>query len=114
MRLFSILFLIVIFSSCSNDKKVRVLPIIGNYDIEYSMKNGVEVDTETPIFTGDKIETGIQEEKNPIVSDIFKYFSAEELLGNPNGMLQIEINSEKGEFTTKLKANDRVRLYYKN
>ena len=43
MRLFSILFLIVIFSSCSNDKKVRVLPIIGNYDIEYSMKNGVEV-----------------------------------------------------------------------
>ncbi|MBP6408654.1 MAG: pilus assembly protein PilM [Fusobacteriaceae bacterium] len=78
------------------------------------LKNGVEVDTETPIFTGDKIETGIQEEKNPIVSDIFKYFSAEELLGNPNGMLQIEINSEKGEFTTKLKANDRVRLYYKN
>lgn len=43
MRLFSILFLSLLFSSCSSDKKVRVLPFIGNYDIEYSMKNGVEV-----------------------------------------------------------------------
>jgi protein SCO1/2 len=43
MRLFSILFLSLLFSSCSSDKKVRVLPFIGNYDVEYSIKNGVEV-----------------------------------------------------------------------
>lgn len=76
------------------------------------LKNGVEVDGETPIYTGDKIETGVQQEKMPIVSDIFKFFSADELLGPPKGLLQIEINNEKGEFTSKLKANDRVKLYY--
>jgi protein SCO1/2 len=32
-----------IFSSCGNKKKEHVLPFIGNYDIEYSLVNGVEV-----------------------------------------------------------------------
>jgi len=76
-------------------------------------KNGEIVDVDTLIYTGDKIETGIQKEKAPIVSDIFKYFSPEELLGEPKGMLQIEINGEKAEFVTKLKTNDRVKFFYR-
>ena len=83
-------------------------------DINHSVyKNGEIVDFDTPIYTGDKIETGIQQEKAPIVSDIFKYLAPEELLGEPKGMLQIEINGEKAEFVTRLKTNDRVKFFYK-
>ena len=83
-------------------------------DINHAVyKNGEIVDFDTPIYTGDKIETGIQQEKAPIVSDIFKYLAPEELLGEPKGMLQIEINGEKAEFVTRLKTNDRVKFFYK-
>lgn len=75
-------------------------------------KNGEIVGYETSIFTGDKIETGIQKEKMPIVSDIFKYLSPEELLGEARGILQIEINGEKAEFVTRLKTDDRIKFFY--
>lgn len=76
-------------------------------------KNGEVVSSEALIYTGDKIETAIEKGKEPIVSDIFKYFSPEELLGEPKGMIQIEINGEKAEFITKLKINDRVKFFYR-
>lgn len=41
-----IIFSILILSctACTNNKKVRVLPIVGNYDIEYDTVDGVEVE----------------------------------------------------------------------
>lgn len=42
MRFLPIL-LILLLTSCKHKDKSRVLPFIGNYDIEYSIKNGVEV-----------------------------------------------------------------------
>jgi protein SCO1/2 len=36
-------FLILILFSCSNKEKVRVLPMVGNYDVEYDTVDGVEV-----------------------------------------------------------------------
>ncbi|MES2587875.1 MAG: SCO family protein [Bacteroidota bacterium] len=33
----------LLFVSCTEDKKVRVLPIVGNYDVEYSTVDGKEV-----------------------------------------------------------------------
>lgn len=35
---------LVVFTSCGEDKKVRVLPLIGQYDIEYKTVDGVEVE----------------------------------------------------------------------
>ena len=35
---------LVIFTACGEDKKVRVLPLIGQYDIEYKTVDGVEVE----------------------------------------------------------------------
>ena len=40
---FSISVLIVLFSCNNSDKKVRVLPMVGNFDIVYSMVDGKEV-----------------------------------------------------------------------
>jgi protein SCO1/2 len=40
---FSIILLIVLFSCNNSDKKVRVLPMVGNFDIVYSMVGGKEV-----------------------------------------------------------------------
>ena len=40
---FSIGFILVLFSCKNSDKKVRVLPMVGNFDIVYSMVNGKEV-----------------------------------------------------------------------
>ena len=37
------LFLLLLLTACESDKKVRVLPIIGNYDVEYSTVDGKEV-----------------------------------------------------------------------
>jgi protein SCO1 len=34
---------ILFLTSCSSDKKVRVLPIVGNYDVEYDTIDGQEV-----------------------------------------------------------------------
>ena len=76
------------------------------------LKNGEKADLSTIIFNGDKVEVGIPETKKPIVSEIFKYFSPDELLGQTKGILNIEVNGQKAEFTTKLKAKDRVKLYY--
>lgn len=75
-------------------------------------KNGNIVDWDTIIYTGDVIETGVIKEKLPIVSDIFKYFDPKELVGESKGSLQIEVNGEKSEFVSRLKNNDRIRLYY--
>jgi len=33
----------IVISSCSEQKKTRVLPIVGNYDIEYDTIDGIEV-----------------------------------------------------------------------
>ena len=41
--IFSISLLFVFFSCKNSDKKVRVLPIVGNFDIVYSMVDGKEV-----------------------------------------------------------------------
>ena len=41
--IFSISLLFVLFSCKNSDKKVRVLPMVGNFDIVYSMVNGKEV-----------------------------------------------------------------------
>lgn len=38
-----VIFISSIFSACTSDKKVRVLPIVGNYDVEYDTIDGVEV-----------------------------------------------------------------------
>ncbi|MCJ8289164.1 MAG: SCO family protein [Crocinitomicaceae bacterium] len=35
---------LVIFTACGEDKKVRVLPLIGQYDIEYKTVDGVEIE----------------------------------------------------------------------
>lgn len=68
---------------------------------------------EKVILDGDVIKTSLPEEKQPIVSDIFKYYNPEELLGHSQGMLTIEINSKKAEFITKLQNNDYVKLFYR-
>jgi protein SCO1/2 len=34
---------LLFFTSCTTDKKVRVLPIVGNYDVEYDTIDGKEV-----------------------------------------------------------------------
>ena len=83
-------------------------------DVNHTVyKNGEISDFEAIVYTGDKIETGIQADKAPIVSDIFKYVTPDELLGESKGMLQIEINGERAEFMTRLKNNDRVKFYYR-
>ncbi|MEY4604112.1 MAG: hypothetical protein RIT43_1404 [Bacteroidota bacterium] len=43
MKLFFALIVLLIVLSCGGKKKVRVLPFIGNFDIEYKLVDGVEV-----------------------------------------------------------------------
>ncbi len=38
-----LIFISSLITSCTSDKKVRVLPIVGNYDVEYDTIDGVEV-----------------------------------------------------------------------
>lgn len=40
---FLLFYLFIFFLSCTSNKKVRVLPIIGNYDVEYKKVNGKEI-----------------------------------------------------------------------
>lgn len=41
--LFLLIVVLLVFASCSDGKKKRVLPFIGNYDIEYKLVDGKEV-----------------------------------------------------------------------
>ncbi len=43
MKTLKILVVLFVFFGCSEKKKVHVLPFVGNYDIEYSKVDGVEV-----------------------------------------------------------------------
>jgi len=44
IRLFLVLLVSwIVIASCTEQKKVRVLPIVGNYDVEYDTINGKEV-----------------------------------------------------------------------
>ena len=44
IRLFLVLLVSwIVIASCTEQKKVRVLPIVGNYDVEYDTIDGVEV-----------------------------------------------------------------------
>jgi protein SCO1/2 len=43
MKLIFSILLTFIFVSCNSNEKVRVLPIVGNYDIEYDTIDGKEV-----------------------------------------------------------------------
>jgi protein SCO1/2 len=43
MKLFFALIVLLIVLSCDGKKKVRVLPFIGNFDIEYKLVDGMEV-----------------------------------------------------------------------
>jgi cell division protein FtsA len=76
------------------------------------LKNGKESIENEKIQNGDNIEIKSSEEQMPIVSDIFRFYRAEELLEKKGGMLRIEVNGRAAEFTTKLKNRDRVNLYY--
>ena len=76
------------------------------------MKNGKESIEDEKIQNGDNIEIKSSEEQMPIVSDVFKFYTAEELLEKRGGMLKIEVNGKSAEFTTRLRNRDKVNLYY--
>lgn len=75
--------------------------------------NGQKSNIDEEIKTNDLIEVKIPEEKRPIVSDIFKYYNPQELLEQKHGFLTIELNGEKGEFTSPLNHNDSINFIYK-
>jgi cell division protein FtsA len=74
--------------------------------------NGEEAEENRIIKNNDVIESQIPEHHLPIVSDIFKYYNPVEMLSDKQGVLIIEVNGEKAEFVTKLRNNDRIRLFY--
>lgn len=75
-------------------------------------KNGKESDWDAKIENGDSIEIHSAAEQMPIVSDIFRYYSADELIEKRGGMLKIMVNGMAAEFTTKLRNGDIIELYY--
>lgn len=76
------------------------------------IKNGKESDWDSKIENGDNIEIRSAQEQLPIVSDIFRYYTVEELIEKKGGMLKIIVNGKAAEFTTKLRNGDVVELYY--
>lgn len=92
--------------------------IVNNKEVNFGiiktkiLKNGKESIEDEKIQNGDNIEIKSSEEQMPIVSDIFRFYRAEELLEKKGGMLKIEVNGIAAEFTTKLKNRDKVNLYY--
>ena len=54
------------------------------------LKNGKESIEDEKIQNGDNIEIKSSEEQMPIVSDVFKFYTAEELLEKRGGMLKIK------------------------
>jgi hypothetical protein len=43
MKILYFILILFVFIGCNSNKKVRVLPIVGNYDVEYDTIDGKEV-----------------------------------------------------------------------
>lgn len=91
-----------------NDEK-----IILNDKKAVLMKNGIKTSLDDYVENNDKIEYGYSEDALYIISDIFRFYEAKELLENQSGVLQIKLNSRDAEFTTTIKSGDQIKMYYK-
>lgn len=101
-----------------SDFAEEIKVIVNNKEVNFGiiktkiLKNGKESIEDEKIQNGDNIEIKSSEEQMPIVSDVFKFYTAEELLEKRGGMLKIEVNGKSAEFTTRLRNRDKVNLYY--
>lgn len=101
-----------------SDFTEEIKVIVNNKEVNFGiiktkiLKNGEESREDDKIQNGDNIEIKSSEEQMPIVSDVFKFYTAEELLEKRGGMLKIEVNGKSAEFTTRLRNRDKVNLYY--
>lgn len=90
-----------------NDKKVNLGKVKGEVK-----KDGEKLSLNYKIKSGDVLEYTEANENLPIVSDIFKEHNPEDFVSKKGGLIRIKVNGKEGNFTTKLRNKDVLKIYY--
>ncbi len=90
-----------------NDKKVNLGKAKGEVK-----KDGEKLSLNYKIKSGDVLEYIEAKENLPIVSDIFKEHNPEDFVSKKGGLIKIKVNGKEGNFTTKLRNKDVLKIYY--